>query len=109
MSVIFPDKVAIVPVSRDATFNVPTEDTPAVISEACVEEDSTLRYTDDGAPIEPRVKILLPSDVVIQKGDYVTITELHGDEPSGHDAQQRQVKLASKIGGSRRTHIEVLV
>jgi hypothetical protein len=109
MSLAFPDVVAIVSVGRDVTFNTETESRTPKQSRACVEEDSRLQYTDDGAPIEPTITIMLPRDAVVQKGDYIAILKLHNKDATEHEGIRRLVKRASRVGGSRISHIEVLV
>jgi len=108
MSLEYPDIVENTPVTLSETYNEPTEGA-AVQTRAYVEEDSKLRYGPNGAPIEPTITILYPRGTTINKGDYVQIIKLHGQTPTTHEAIRRTAQMVSRVGGSRVSHIEVLV
>ena len=108
MSLEYPDIVENTPVTLSETYNEPTEGT-AYQTRAYVEEDSKLRFGPDGAPIEPTITILYPRGTTINKGDYVQIIKLHGQTPTTHEAIRRTAQMVSRVGGSRVSHIEVLV
>lgn len=105
---MFPDKVKITPIAFDSVYRKETPGTP-FISEAAVEEDSTIRYSSVGEPIDPEIWIFLPGDVVVEKGDYIEITELHGKAPTTQEAMERKVKRYHRAGAYSMSHIEVLV
>jgi len=105
---MFPDKVKITPIAFDSIFRKETPGTP-FISEAAVEESGEIKYSSAGKPIDPEIWIFLPGNVVIEKGDCVEITELHGKTPTTQEAQERQVKRAHRAGAYSMSHIEVLV
>lgn len=108
MSLAFPDRVIVTPVTRTAAFNDQTEGTSTTYR-ASIEVDNRIVYGNDGAPIEPAMTILLPKDAVVNKGDFVQVSKLHGTDPTAHESAQRLVKQARRIGGSRISHVEVIV
>ncbi len=108
MSLAYPDIVENTPVTLSDTYHEETEGTPYQ-TEACVEEDSKLRYGPNGEPIDPVITILYPAKTDVHKGDYVRIIQLHGRTPTTDEAIRRRAKMAARIGGSRESHIEVIV
>ncbi len=108
MSLAYPDIVEVTPVTLSDTYHEETEG-DAFQSEACIEEDSKLRYSANGEPIDPQILILFPAKTDVHKGDYVQIIQLHGRTPTTDEAIRRRAKMAARIGGSRESHIEVIV
>ena len=105
---MFPDRVTITPVTRNATFRTETRGT-SFNSDATVEEDSEIRYSSSGAPVDPEIWIFLPADTLISKGDFIEIIKLHGQDPTTDEAEERKVKRTHRAGGFTISHIEVLV
>ena len=108
MSLAYPDIAKITPVTLGDTYHAPTE-AAAFQSKAYIEEDSTLRYGANGEPIAPVITFLFPAKTDVHKGDYVRLTKLHGRAPTTDEAIRRRAKVAARIGGSRESHIEVIV
>jgi len=108
MSLAYPDIAEITPVTLSDTYHEETEGT-AFQSIACVEEDSKLQYGTNGEPIEPAITILFPAKIEVHKGDYVRLIKLHGRTPTTDEAIRRRAKIAARIGGSRESHVEVIV
>lgn len=108
MSLAYPDIAEVTPATLADTYHEETEGTPFQ-SKACIEEDSKLRYSANGKPIDPAITILFPAKTNVHKGDYVRIIKLHGRTPTTDEAIRRRAKLAPRIGGSRESHVEVIV
>ncbi len=108
MSMTFPDKVKITPITIDETYRTETPGVPFT-TEAAVEEDGSIKYSSAGEPIDPEIWIFLPGNVSIERGDYIQITELHGETPTAQEAEERKVKRYHRAGGFSISHIEVLV
>lgn len=109
MSLLFPDIIDIIPVTRDSVFNVETEGSPSTQSVAYVEEESEIRYNSQGELVDPSALVCLPADAVIAKGDFIKMVKVHGRTPIGDELLQRKVKRATYRGGSKVTHVEVLI
>lgn len=103
MSILFPDTVTITPITRDVSYRTETEGTP-FSSKAFVEDESITVRDASGAQVKPDSNIFLPKNTSISKGDYITITELHGVTVS----IKIKVKQAFKVGTRTNSHIEVL-
>ena len=108
MSLAFPDVVDRTPAALSESFNAPTEDNPIRLN-ASVEIDSEIRYGNDGEPVEPHMIIMFPRNTVMNKGDYITVVRLHGQVPTTDEAVRRKVKIASRVGGSIGSQVEVIV
>lgn len=108
MSLVYPDIAEITPVTLDDTYH---DETPgaAFQSAACYEDDSKLRFSANGRPIEPAITILFPAKTAVHKDDYIQMIALHGKTPTTDEAIRRRAKQASRIGGSRESHVEVIV
>jgi len=105
---MFPDKVKITPIAFDSIYRKETPGVP-FISEAAVEDSGEIKFSSAGKPIDPEIWIFLPGDVSIERGDYIEITELHGETPTVQEAEERVVKRYHRAGGFSMSHIEVLV
>lgn len=108
MSLAYTDKVQITNITQDATHGTHTEGTPFT-SKAYIEDDTELRYDQNGSPSLPIVRVFLPSNVSISMGDKVQITKMHGRTPTTDEARERFVRRAPRIGGGNVSHLEVLV
>ena len=109
MSYIYPDLINIENITKDTTFNTETISDTQYNIPCYVEEDTEVHYGSDGEPLNPIITIILNPDVVINKGDYITIIKLHGRSPYSQEMQKRKVKRASRVGAITMSHIEVLV
>lgn len=107
MSYLFPDIVTITPISDDPTFGNEVEG-KTFTSKAQVEWDSEIKYSGDGAPIDPEVWIMLPAGTSIVEQDKIAVTKLHGRTPTAQEARTLRVKRAHPAGGFKDSHIEVL-
>ena len=108
MSLSYPDLTDRTPVTISESFKEPIEG--ALVRLKCyIEDDSEIRYGSDGQPIEPKMIIMYPKGTVMNKGDYITIVKLHGQDPTTEEAVRRRVKLAAKLGASSSSHVEVIV
>jgi len=108
VSLAYPDIAEVTPITLSETYHEETEGA-TFQSEACIEEDSKLRYSANGEPIDPEILILFPAETDVHKGDYVQLIRLHGRAPTTDEAIRRRAKVAARIGGSRESHIEVIV
>ena len=104
----FPDKVKHTPITRNKTYRTEAKGTP-VILRAQVEDTGEVKYSSAGEPIDPEIWIFLPGDTVINRGDLIEITELHGQTPTADEAEERKTKLVHRAGGFTISHVEVLV
>lgn len=103
MSLEYPDRVKIIPITMDVELNTSTEG-DLIRSDAYVEDENKIRYSNDGAIIEPKTLILLPSKVVIKKGDLISVIKLRGVDVIESEQTRRKVLLVFRAGD----HSEVL-
>ena len=108
MSILFPDKVRITPVTIGDIYRKETEG-ETVLSIAFVEESGVIKYSSSGKPIDPEISIFLPGNAVIKQGDSIETVELHGETPTTQEAKKREVKRVHRAGAYGISHIEVLV
>ncbi len=108
MSLAYPDIAEVTPITLSETYHEETEGA-SFQSEACIEEDSKLRYGPNGEPIDPVILIMFPAKTNVHKGDYVRLIKLHGRTPTVDEAIRRRAQIAARIGGSRESHVEVIV
>lgn len=105
MSLRFPDKVIITPVTYDPVTRSRTEGVPRTVR-AQVEIEDKITFGSDGKPVSPMSFYMLPAVDAVQKGDMIQATEIHGVAYSGKKQEVIKVHLA---GGLRPSHLEVLV
>lgn len=103
----FPDEVQITNITIDENYRTPTEGVP-FNSRAYVEEDSEIRYGNDGQPLDPVIFIGLPKGTTIKRGDYICIIQLHGEIPNAQEARRRPVKRVARVGAYTVSHLEVM-
>jgi len=118
MSLLYPDRIRIVPVTTDNELKTTVEETPIDVS-AYVEEESQIGFTKDGTVIVPHIKVFIPAKKVIQKGilktlslkkgDMLIVKRLHGQEVIEQEQIRRTILSVQRIGSQRNTHIEVIV
>lgn len=104
MSLLFPDRVGIISVTRNSTYgtNTLSDETE---SKAYIEDDSTITFNSNGELLKSIKIILLPKDTTINVGDHIRIIKHHG---VALDEEYVTVQRVSRIGGSRVSHLEVL-
>ena len=108
MSLLFPDKVSITPITINTNYGTETEGA-AFTSRAYVEEESKILYSSSGQPMDPVMYIYMPWETNIAAGYYIQITQLHGATPTAGEGVKRKVQRVSRVGGSQKSHIEVIV
>ncbi len=108
MSVYFIDAVEITPVIRNINFRGETEGTP-FSSKAYIEEESNIERSNTGSTVDPKIKIFLPANTNINKGDFIRVTKLQGMTilSTTQIGRRRKVTLTFLVGAFKSSHIEV--
>lgn len=108
MSYMYPDQVEITNVTRNIIYKTETEGTP-FLSKAYIEEEAEINRGSLGSVVKPSTYIFLPNGIIINKGDYIRITKLHGvvilaDTQIG---TRKKVTKVFIVGVFKNSHIEV--
>ena len=104
----YPDTVSIVKITIDNYKN--ETKAAAYSSKAYIEEESEIKYRNDGMPIDPIIHIMLPpsgANKTIKEGDYITITKLHGETPTSQEDNEQRIKKIVPVGSYSVHHMEV--
>lgn len=118
MSLLYPDKIKIIPTLIDSELKGITE-SQEIITKAYVEDESRLRYTKDGTVIQPNTMIFIPDRKIFQngvlirlslkKGDMIIILKMHGEDVILQEQVRREVILVNRVGAQRKQHLEVIL
>jgi hypothetical protein len=108
MSFSYPDKVKIATVTIDENYNTEVKG-EYIEYPAYVEQEDKLWFNNNGISTDPKVKIFVNSDTVIEKGYYIKITELKGMTitTSNMMGKERKITKAEPVGVFNVSHYEV--
>lgn len=104
--ILFNDKIKVIRKSHNATFGNET-DGKEYVSKAYIQDDNSVSYTVDGKNISSNMRIFVPSDLNVQRGDSIVFLE-----DSVHyfnDDREWEVRYVNRVGGLRMHHKEVIV
>lgn len=105
---LFTDRIRITKVVENIIFNSPeSEDT--VIAKAYIENNTKVRYGNDGTPFTPSFLIMLPGNTSIFAEDEIEIVKIHGQDPVGSEAGKKKIMQTRRVGGFQVSHLEVMV
>ncbi len=104
MSYYYQDEIRITKIDT-GDFGTPTEEA-SFLSEAYIEDDSAIQYGADGAPIRPAIRVFLPASTDLDEGDFIEVTKRFHESVT---EQRRKVRIVSKVGSIKASHLEVVI